>query len=155
MGKEQAPAISTHRNQAEIPRLAQARGEEFAVELTDDLIHQRRPLENDGSPITGGMECFANPGPAGLVGLAQRGIRQGRGHAGRLPKKVVGCRFPVLGSPAGSTGHLQPVLYSALSPRSSLRIRMASSMRVRKIFPSPILPVFAVFRIISTTRSTR
>ena len=31
--------------------------------------------------------------------------------------------------------------YSAATPRSSLRMRMASSTRERKILPSPILPV--------------
>src|ERR1700682_2739895 len=41
---------------------------------------------------------------------------------------------------------------SAFSPRSSLRIRMASSTRDRNILPSPIFPVLAVCKIVSTTR---
>src|SRR5271168_805279 len=45
--------------------------------------------------------------------------------------------------------------HSACSPRSSVRMRMTSSTFVRKIFPSPIFPVRADFRMASTTVSTR
>ena len=37
--------------------------------------------------------------------------------------------------------------YNAVSPRSSFRIRMASSTLVTKILPSPILPVLAARRM--------
>src|ERR1700687_456079 len=45
--------------------------------------------------------------------------------------------------------------YNAFSPRSSLRIRIASSTCVRKILPSPILPVRADLRIAPTAASTK
>ena len=49
---------------------------------------------------------------------------------------------------SGAGGH---VLQSAPSPRSPLRIRMASSSVDTKILPSPIFPVFAACRMVLMT----
>ncbi len=55
----------------------------------------------------------------------------------------------------GTRRWLRPGGHSAFSPRSSLRMRMASSTRARKILPSPILPVRAAVVMAWMARSTR
>jgi len=46
-------------------------------------------------------------------------------------------------TPFSSNSCQSPDVHNAASPRSSLRMRMASSTFVRKILPSPIFPVRA------------
>src|SRR6266852_6427905 len=77
--------------------------------------------------------------------------------AGRVRIKASGSLacFDHVGFPDGDQGGFgRPFVQSAFSPRSSLRIRMASSTRDRNILPSPIFPVLAVFKIVSTTMFT-
>ena len=68
--------------------------------------------------------------------------------SGRVPLRMFLC-FPSLFAILA-----QVTSYKAPSPRSSLRMRIASSTRVRKIFPSPILPVRAATRMACTAFST-
>lgn len=79
-----------------------------------------------------------------------------------LPQEVVGPNSPRLikihHRSSFGTSKILCVLcndYAMLaSPLSPVRTRTASSMRLMKIFPSPILPVDAAFAIAFTTRST-
>src|SRR3989442_482826 len=50
--------------------------------------------------------------------------------------------------------NLKRLVYSAVSPRSPVRIRMTSSIGTTKILPSPNFPVLAVFVIASMTESS-
>ena len=61
---------------------------------------------------------------------------------------------PVVSTDRTSTSSRTRHGYSACSPGSSLRMRIASSTRVRKILPSPIFPVRAVLAMVCTTLST-
>src|SRR5436190_8818204 len=70
--------------------------------------------------------------------------------AGSLARHI-GLMIFQLGSPI--SGRMPD--HRAATPRSWLRIRIASSTFVRKILPSPIFPVAAVCRMAVTAASTR
>ena len=50
-----------------------------------------------------------------------------------------------------NAGGISRIYYSALTPRSPVRMRTTSSIGITKILPSPILPVRAARSIVSTT----
>ena len=98
-------------------------------------VDQPGAVAQRGQPRAGGFEVPPNPVELLPVEAAQRKIRS-----------LVSAVVPG----DGQIARLRRGAHNAVSPRSSLRMRMASSMRDRKILPSPILPVRAALVIACT-----
>src|SRR5690625_3758778 len=96
--------------------------------------HKQVPLEGPE------MRISVNKGFLNSVEKSTTGII--RSLSGRVPIR----RQPVLRAPKEPIASAQ----MAFSPRSPVRMRIASSTGRTKIFPSPIFPVWAAFKIAET-----
>src|SRR5205807_1716969 len=166
MRKQRATPIAAQGGKAEAPGCPGARGQAVSVESCHHGVSQRRALERGSLAVARGLKRLANPRGLRLIELPQGNFRGRNEHAHSLLQSAQTLELPmweecremlkVQGMWCGSVMQWRlRATYKAFSPRSSLRMRMASSTEDRKTFPSPILPVLAAFRMACTAASTR
>src|SRR5271166_6134908 len=133
MRKQSASPEAAQRDQREAG--AVAAGNMLLPEVNGQLIDNCRTVAHRGCTRTVSFELRPQPFELLPVMRAQCVIGRRAGH----------------GSPERNSGRCS---HNAVSPRSSLRMRIASSMRDRKILPSPIFPVRAALLIACIAEST-
>src|ERR1700690_1855354 len=135
-----------------------------AVRGNDDLVPERPAggIDEFGAMSDGtaaiGIEgkFFLDRSRLPGVEVSQLGVDGGRGghrECGIVVSTSEAIRWRLLVTPQ-IWPLSNPHAYKTFSPRSSLRMRIASSIRERKILPSPILPVRAALAIACTAFST-
>src|SRR5271168_3767991 len=140
VGKKKPAPISAQRHQTQSFGRSVVNAKNLAKNLLNIIVRERAQGEHRFPRADTRLELFLDTVPF-IVGLrAENGQGSKRVlhfHSGRMGRKETGT---------GCGRHQR-----AFSPRSSLRIRIASSTFDKNILPSPIFPVLAVFRMVSTT----